>query len=76
MPFARAAEMLTRLLGVQVSEATIRRQTFAWGATDGEHAYIYRGHGLNPVHTVAWSPNGKLIASEGGDTAVQLGQAP
>lgn len=29
MPFRRAAQMLERLLGVQVSEATIRRQTEA-----------------------------------------------
>lgn len=29
MPFRRAAQMLTRLLGVQVSEATIRRHTLA-----------------------------------------------
>ncbi len=32
MPFRRAAQMLTRLLGVQMSEATIRRHTLAWGA--------------------------------------------
>lgn len=32
MPFRRAAQMLERLLGVQVSEATIRRHTEAAGA--------------------------------------------
>lgn len=32
MPFRRASQMLTSLLGVQVSEATIRRQTEAAGA--------------------------------------------
>src|SRR5450755_2006894 len=32
MPYARAAEMLAALTGVQVSEATIRRQTYRAGA--------------------------------------------
>jgi len=32
MPFDRAAEMLAALTGVQVSEATIRRQTYLAGA--------------------------------------------
>jgi hypothetical protein len=32
MPFAQAAKMLERLLGVQVSEPTVRRQTEAAGA--------------------------------------------
>ena len=32
MPFRRAAQMLTRLVGVHLSEATIRRQTEAVGA--------------------------------------------
>ena len=33
MPFARAAELLKRLLGVQVSATTVRRLTEAAGAT-------------------------------------------
>jgi hypothetical protein len=33
MPFARAAELLQRLVGVQVSAATVRRLTEAAGAT-------------------------------------------
>ena len=33
MPFARAADLLERLLGVQVSAATVRRLTEAAGAT-------------------------------------------
>jgi hypothetical protein len=32
MPFARAAQMLERLLGVQVSEPTVRRETERAGA--------------------------------------------
>src|SRR5438093_619878 len=36
--------------------------------------YTYRGHS-NYVYGVAWSPNGKRIASASGDTTVQVWEA-
>jgi len=38
-----------------------------WNATDGSNAYIYKGHsadfGGDSISSVAWSPDGKRIAS-------------
>jgi eukaryotic-like serine/threonine-protein kinase len=55
-----------------------------WDATTGAHVYIYRGHAdfylghftsNAPVYAVAWSPDGKRIASGSNDTTVQVWQA-
>jgi WD40 repeat protein len=46
-----------------------------WDAADGGHPFTYRGHTTANrigVHAVAWSPDGKLIASAGADWTVQV----
>jgi WD40 repeat protein len=56
-----------------------------WDALTGQHAYIYRGHAdVYPGHftshaaiyAVAWSPDGKRIASGGNDNTVQVWSVP
>jgi len=42
-----------------------------WDAAHGGNAFIYRGHS-GPVWTVAWSPDGKRIASGSADKTVQV----
>jgi WD40 repeat protein len=55
-----------------------------WDALTGNHVYTYRGHADyywghftsgQAVDTMAWSPNGKRIASGGNDMTVQVWQA-
>jgi len=55
-----------------------------WDALTGKNAYTYRGHAdyywghftsNAPVDAVAWSPNGKMIASGSDDMTVQVWQA-
>ncbi len=55
-----------------------------WDALTGDHAYTYRGHADfypghftsgQAVNAVAWSPDGKRIASGGDDMTVQVWQA-
>lgn len=52
-----------------------------WDALTGSHVYVYRGHtdyypghytSGSAVNSVAWSPDGKEIASAGSDTTVQV----
>ena len=42
-----------------------------WDATDGQHAFPYRRH-FKSVGTVAWSPDGRRIASGSYDKTVQV----
>lgn len=55
-----------------------------WDALTGDHAYTYRGHydyywghftSAQSVNSVAWSPDGKQIASGSSDNTVQVWQA-
>jgi WD40 repeat protein len=56
-----------------------------WDALSGQHSSLYRGHAdVYPGHftsnaavnAIAWSPNGKYIASGGNDNTVQVWQPP
>ncbi len=45
-----------------------------WDAANGDHVYTYRGHSV-AVLSVAWSPDGKRIASGSNDATVQVWDA-
>jgi WD40 repeat protein len=45
-----------------------------WDAINGKHFYTYTGHN-GPVLSVAWSPDGKRIASASIDHTVQVWNA-
>jgi WD40 repeat protein len=45
-----------------------------WDANTGKHVLTYRGH-TNGVQALAWSPNGKYLASGSWDTTVQVWEA-
>jgi hypothetical protein len=63
MPYARAAEMLAALTGVQVSEATIRRQTYRAGAAYQGVQTAQADAGEEPERS---EPVGKLVFSADG----------
>jgi WD40 repeat protein len=46
-----------------------------WDAASGNHFFTYTGH-VDKINTVAWSPDGKYIASGSADGVVQIWQAP
>lgn len=48
--------------------------THAHSSSVGKTLYVYRGH-TNGVYAVDWSPDGKRIASGGGDNTVQVWDA-
>jgi eukaryotic-like serine/threonine-protein kinase len=65
----------------RIASASADGTVQVWDALTGEHAYTYRGHadyywghftsGVS-VYAVAWSPDGKRIASGGSDNTVQV----
>jgi WD40 repeat protein len=66
--------------GKRIASASTDRTVQVWGAADGSNVYTYRGHdsdvpevertlGLG-LETVAWSPDGKRIAS--GDCCISV----
>ncbi len=67
--------------GKRIASASSDGTVQVWDALTGNHAYIYRGHadyywghftsGAS-VDAVAWSPDGKQIASGGSDNTVQV----
>jgi len=46
-----------------------------WNMLTGKNVFIYRGHTAG-VNDVAWSPDGKKIASVSADMTVKIWQAP
>lgn len=67
MPFRRAAQMLTRLVGVQLSEATIRRQTEAVGAiAESLHTQASAQPASNVPSTCDPGPASRLVFSADG----------
>lgn len=63
MPFERAAEMLEALTGVQVSEATVRRQTYTAGVAFQAVQTAQAAAGEQPARS---KPVGKLVFSADG----------
>jgi hypothetical protein len=62
MPFAHAAEMLAVLTGVQVSEATTRRHTYAAGVA---YEAVQAAQALRPEDWGGGPPVDKLVRSRG-----------
>lgn len=63
MPFERAAQMLAALTGVQVSEATTRRQTYTAGAA---YEAVQAAQALTPPDPGGGSPTDQLVISADG----------
>src|SRR2546422_8484450 len=56
------------------SPACDNKTVQVWDAANGDHLYIHYGH-TDFVYAVAWSPDGKHIASAGDDKTVQVWDA-
>src|SRR5215469_18607567 len=63
MPFEHAAEMLAVLTGVQVSEATTRRHTYAAGAA---YEAVQAAQALTPADSGGGPPADQLVLSADG----------
>ncbi len=74
MPFARAAEMLAALTGVQVSEATLRRQTYTAGAA---YEAVQAAQAAAPEEPARTAPAAadKLVLSVDGAMVPRLARA-
>lgn len=72
MPYARVADMLAALTGVQVSEATIRRQTYTAGTAWQAVQTVQAAAPEEPACTV---PVDKLVLSAAGAMVPQVAWA-
>lgn len=57
---------LNGLYPQRIASASMDRTVRVWDAATGKHLLTYRGH-ADEVYAAQWSPNGKYIASAGGN---------